>query len=203
MTMNEVEKMLCGRLYDPSMDELPEMRARAHDLCREYNTCSETDPERGIILKKLLPHAADGVFLQGPIQFDYGKFTEIGENTYANFHFTCLDCAPVKIGKNVFMGPNVSILTPVHPLRYQERNMFRKEDGTITDHEYARPVTIGDNCWIAGNVTICGGVTIGNGCVIGGGSVVTRDIPDNTLAVGTPCRVIREITEADRMDQNL
>ena len=126
--------------------------------------------------------------------------TSIGANSYANFNFTCVDCCPVTIGANVFMGPNVSLLTPMHPLRWQDRNQYQKQNGTLTDKEYARPITIGDNCWIAGNVTICGGVTIGEGCVIGAGSVVTRDIPANSLAVGVPCRVIREITEEDALE---
>lgn len=198
--MTEKEKMLSGQLYDPLLDGLPELRQKAHDACREFNSLSETDNRRYEILKKIVPNMADGVYFQGPIQFDYGCFTKIGENSYANFNFTCLDCAPVTIGKNVFFGPNVSILTPVHPLRFQDRNMYQKPDGTFTDREYAKPITIGDNCWIAGNVTICGGVKIGSGCVIGAGSVVTKDIPENTLAVGVPCKTIREITEKDKMN---
>ena len=159
----------------------------------------ETDEERReSILSELLPRRGDNVYLQGPIQFDYGCFTEIGERTFANFNFTVLDCCPVKIGRDVFIGPNVSLLTPVHPLRWQERNLYRKEDGTWTDQEYARPITIADNCWISGNVTICGGVTIGEGSVIGAGSVVTRDIPPNVFAAGVPCKVIRPITDADK-----
>ncbi len=197
--MSEKEKMLSGKLYDPSMEDLPILRATAHDICREYNSLSETEPKRQELIQKLLPNAEKNVYFQGPIQFDYGVFTKIGENSYANFNFTCLDCAPVTIGKNVFFGPNVSILTPVHPLRFQERNAFQKEDGNFTDLEYAKPITIGDNCWIAGNVTICGGVKIGSGSVIGAGSVVTRDIPENTIAVGVPCKPIREITEKDSL----
>lgn len=197
--MNEKEKMLAGLLYDPARDGLPEMRKKAHDLVREYNALSESDPRREEILRELIPDAGEGTALIGPIQFDYGCFTKMGRNTFANFNFTCIDCAPVTIGNDVFFGPNVSILTPVHPLRYQERNVFTAEDGVVTDLEYARPITIGDNCWIAGNVTICGGVTIGSGSVIGAGSVVTHDIPANTLAVGIPCRPLREITERDAM----
>jgi maltose O-acetyltransferase len=103
----------------------------------------------------------------------------------------------VTIGDNVFFGPNVSLLTPVHPLRFQDRNQYQNEKGMMTDKEYAKPIVIGSNCWIAGNVTVCGGVKIGQGSVIGAGSVVTRDIPDNVIAAGVPCRVIREITAED------
>ena len=200
---NEEDRMLAGALYDPAKDGLPERRARAHDLCREFNMLSETEERREEILRELLPHAGKNLFIYGPMIFDYGEFTSFGDNVFVNFNFTCIDCAPVTIGNDVFFGPNVSILTPVHPMRWQERNVFRNAEGDISDLEYAKPITIGDNCWIAGNVTICGGVTIGNGCVIGAGSVVTRDIPDNTFAAGVPCRPIREITEKDKMDPDM
>ena len=199
--MTEKEKMLAGEIYDPSDRELMELRAKAHRLSADYNLTVETEAEkRNGILDELVPDHGPGVYLQGPVQFDYGCFTTIGANTYANFNFTCLDCCPVTIGSNVFFGPNVSILTPMHPLRWQDRNQYPKEDGTMTDREYAMPISIGDNCWIAGNVTICGGVSIGAGAVIGAGSVVTRDIPSGVIAAGVPCRVIREITEADSIE---
>lgn len=198
--MTEREKMLAGQLYDPNDKELLDQRAKAHRLSWEYNNTMETDEDkRKELLKELIPDSEEGVYLQGPVQFDYGCNTTIGKNSYANFNLTVLDTCPVRIGANVFMGPNVSLLTPLHPLRWQERNLYQKEDGTWTDREYGKPITIGDNCWFGGNVTVCGGVTIGEGCVIGAGSVVTRDIPANSLAAGNPCRVIRKITEADRM----
>ena len=195
--MTEREKMIAGSVYDPSDDELIRLRQNAHRLSKEYNDCFETDEKREKILAELIPNKGKNVYLQGPVQFDYGCFTEIGENSYANFNFTCLDCAPAKIGCNVFMGPNVSLLTPMHPFRYQERNIKFRQDGTAYDDEYAKPITIGDNCWLASNVVVTGGVTIGEGCVIGAGSVVTKDIPPHSLAVGNPCKVIRQITEAD------
>lgn len=199
--MTEKEKMLSGLLYDPSDEELVELREKAHALSKAYNDTVETqEEERDAIMSKLLPNLGENAYLMGPVQFDYGCFTTIGEKSFVNFNFTCLDCAPVTIGANVFMGPNVSILTPMHPLRWQERNLYQKPDGTWTDREYARPITIGDNCWISGNVTICGGVTIGEGSVIGAGSVVTRDIPANVVAAGVPCRVIRPITDEDRLE---
>lgn len=193
--MTEKEKMLAGQLYDPTDPELVALREKAHILSKKYNDTVETqEDERDGIMRELLPGLGENAYLQGPVQFDYGCFTSFGENSYVNFNFTCLDCAPVTIGANVFMGPNVSLLTPVHPLRWQDRNLYVKPDWSMTDREYAKPITIEDNCWIAGNVTVCGGVTIG------AGSVVTRDIPAGVIAAGVPCRVIREITDADRME---
>ena len=202
--MTEREKMLSGQLYDPNDEELIGLRVKAHRLSRDYNLTLETEEEkRRAILSELLPNRGEGSYIQGPVQIDYGCFTSIGKNSYANFNLTILDTCPVRIGDNVFMGPNVCILTAIHPLRWQERNLYRREDGVLTDQEYGKPITIENNCWIAGNVTICGGVTIGEGCVIGAGSVVTRDIPSNSLAVGNPCRVIREISENDRMSADM
>lgn len=200
--MTEKEKMLAGKLYDSSDKELVELRENAHKLSLEYNKCLETDNRREEILNQLLPNRGEGVYLQGPIQFDYGKFTEIGKNSYFNFNFTCLDCAQVTIGDNVFVGPNVSLLTPIHPLRYQERNPFIKNDGNLAVKEYAKPIVIEDNCWLAGNVTVCGGVNIGEGSVIAAGSVVTKDIPAGVLAAGVPCKVIRKISEEDSLENS-
>ena len=202
--MTEREKMLAGMIYDPSDEELQALRTAAHNLCYAYNRLDEGDGKRKEILDKLLPNG-NGVYLQGPIYFDYGAFTTFGKNCYANFNLTVLDCCPVTIGDNVFIGTGVSIVTPVHPLLPAERNMYKKEGGVWTDKEYAKPITIGSNCWIASNVTICGGVTVGDGSVIGAGSVVTRDVPSGVFAAGNPCRVIRKITEKDSiyLKQNL
>lgn len=193
--MTEKEKMLDGMIYDPSDDELQKLRTSAHNLCCDYNNLYETDEKRKEIIDKLIPQN-NGVYLQGPIFFDYGAFTTFGKRCFANFNFTVLDCAPVTIGDNVFFGPNVSIYTPMHPFLAEERNMYFDGD-KLTDKEYAKPITICSDCWIAGNVTICGGVTVNKGCVIGAGSVVTSDIPENSLAAGVPCRVIRKITKDD------
>lgn len=196
--MTEKEKMLAGKIYDPTDEELVSLRMKAHKLSQQYNNTFEDEAaDRKKILDELLPCRGKGTYLQGPVYFDYGIFTTMGENCYANFNFTVLDTCPVSIGDNVFFGPNCTIATPVHPFRWQERNIKYKEDGTAYDDEYGKPVKIGSNCWIASNVVIAGGVNIGEGCVIGAGSVVTRDIPANSLAVGNPCRVIRSITEED------
>ena len=200
--MTEKEKMLNGYLYDVFTEDLPEMRSRCHRLCLEYNQIPDTETEkRNALLKEILPVLNEGVYLQGPIQFDFGKNLYIGKNSYANFNFVVLDSCPVNIGNNVFMGVNVTLVTALHPLHYLDRNMFfNKEKDYMTDNEYAAPITIEDNCWIASNVIICGGVTIGEGSVIGAGSVVLKDIPKNSLAVGNPCKVIRQINESDRVN---
>ncbi len=188
-----IDKMLSGELYDPNDKELQALRKKCHDLCREYNALSEDNPRRFEILEEMGMNLGENVFLQGPIFFDYGRFITIGDNTYANFNLTILDVCPVHIGSNVFIGTGVSILTPLHPMKYQERNQYRSEEGYMTDREYGKPITIEDNCWVASNVTILPGVTIGEGSVIGAGSVVTRSIPKNSFAAGNPCRVIKKI----------
>lgn len=200
--MTEHEKMLAGHLiYDPFTEGMPEERARAHYLCKLYNDTLDTETEkREVILDELMPNKGENVYLQGPIYFDFGTNISMGDNSYANFNFTVLDEGRVTIGKSVFIGPSVVLATAIHPLCYQDRNSFMNEKtGVVTNLEYTAPITIEDNCWIAANVTICGGVTIGEGCVIGAGSVVVKDIPPNSLAVGNPCRVIRQITDADRL----
>jgi len=195
--MSEKEKMLAGKIYDPTDEELTILRTKAHRLSQHYNTLFEDDDLRNTIIDELIPSKGEGLYLQGPIYFDYGIFTSFGKNCYANFNFTVLDVCPVNIGSNVFFGPNCSLMTPLHPLRWQERNIKFKDDKTAYDDEYAKPINIGDNCWISANVVITGGVTIGEGCVIGAGSVVTKDIPANSLAAGNPCKVIRDINEKD------
>lgn len=199
--MTEHEKMLAGKIYDPFSEGMAGERAKAHRLCKLYNDTFETDVEkRKELLAQLIPDCGENVYLQGPIYFDFGTNTSIGKDSFANVNFTVLDEGRVSIGSSVFIGPNVSLLTAIHPLCWQDRNSFYNEKtGNVTNLEYTGAITIGDNCWIASNVTVCGGVTIGEGCVIGAGSVVTKDIPANSLAAGNPCRVIRSITEADRL----
>ncbi len=199
--MNENEKMLAGKLYDPSRDGLEQKRAKAHKLCTMYNATFETETEkRAAIIRELLPNASEDCYIQGPIYCDYGENIHIGTGFYANFNFNALDCCPIRIGNNVFLGPNVTIVTPVHPLLPKDRNMRKRPDGAMYDLEYAKPIEIGDDCWLASNVTVIGGVKIGKGSVIGAGSVVTRDIPENSLAVGNPARVVRKITDSDAIE---
>ena len=193
------KKMLAGKAYRPDSKELSQLRARAHDLCTEYNGLMENDSRREKIIDELFTDHKKGVYIQGPMRIDYGKFTHLGENFYANFNLTILDTCPVTIGNNVLIGPNCTIATPLHPLLASQRNAKIQNDGKFSTIEYGAPVEIGDNCWLASNVTVTSGVTIGAGCVIGAGAVVTNNIPENSLVLGVPGKVVRTITEADRI----
>ena len=198
--MREEEKILAGELFCPATPELQAIKLRTHNLNLDYNQTYQHETEkRARILGEMLGAIGEGTFLQGPIFFHYGRHTRIGAHVFINFNLTVQDDAPVEIGDHCDFGPNVTIVTPVHPMRAAERLRMRDENGVEKHLCYARPVKIGSNCWLGAGVTVCPGVTIGDGCVIGAGSVVTRDIPANSFAAGVPCRVIREITEADSM----
>ena len=175
--MTEKEKMLSGELYDPTDKELEQLRLNARKLARKCNSTDEDQPEeQAQILQELLPKTEELPYLQAPVYFDYGCNTFFGKLSSAHFNFTCLYVCEIHIGDNVMIGPNVTLATPMHPLLLEERNIRKREDGSFQNLEYAKPITIKDNCWLASNVVVCGGVTIGEGCVIGAGSVVTRDI---------------------------
>ncbi len=141
------------------------------------------------VVKELLGKTDGAVMINPPFYCDYGSHIEVGKNFFANYNCTILDVAKVKIGDNCQLAPNVAIYTAGHPIYPSTRN---------SAYEYGKAVTIGDNCWIGGNSVICPGVHIGDNVVIGAGSVVTKDIPDWSLAAGNPCRVLRKITEEDR-----
>ena len=142
----QLERMLAGKLYDPSDAELAALRLKAHKLSRQYNNTDEDEEKlRAEILRQLTPNAKSGLFLQGPVYFDYGVFTSFGRNCYANFNFTVLDCCPVTIGDDVFFGPNCSLLTPMHSFLSAERNIYTRPDGSAYDLEYAKPISIGSN----------------------------------------------------------
>lgn len=189
-----------GMMYWASEDWRVEIKKRTHMLSQKYNTLTEYQPEaRREILRQILGELKEGTSFQGPITFHYGVHTKIGHHCFFNFNFTCQDDCEVTIGDNCDFGPNVTIVTPIHPMIASERKALRCPDGSEKRLCYAKPVHIGNRCWICANVTILPGVTIGDGCVIGAGSVVTRSIPANSFAAGNPCRVIRTITEADSM----
>lgn len=188
--MTEKEKMLAGKPYLAFGEELSNERQHAKVLNYELNQLHPLDLEkRQDILKQLLGKTGETFYVEPPFRCDYGYNIEIGENFYSNYNCTILDCAKVTIGNNVMFAPNVSLFTAGHPIHSEPRN-----EGI----EYAFPITIGDNVWIGGNVVVNPGVSIGENCVIGSGSVVTKDIPANSIAVGNPCRVIKEITDEDK-----
>ena len=193
----EEDRIFAGKLFDARRDELKAIKHIAHECCRHYNTLDEWDATRNDIIRKFIGGVGKNFYFQGPIQFNYGTHTFIGDNFFANFNLLVMDDGKVTIGDNVMIGPNVSILASNHPLIADERLRLTYPDGHKSMSEFARGITIGDDVWIAAGVSIIDGVTIGKGAVIGAGSVVTRDIPAGCLALGNPARPIRKITEAD------
>ena len=184
--MSEKEKMLAGEVYDANYDkELIKERENAKELCYDYNNLKPSKiEERRELLKKLLGKTKENFLIEQPFVCDYGYNIEIGENFYANHNLTILDANKVKFGDNVFIAPNCGFYTAGHPLDAETRNKGL---------EYAKPIEIGNNVWIGGNVIVLPGVKIGDNAVIGAGSVVNKDIPANVVAVGNPCKVIKEI----------
>jgi len=199
--MQEEEKIKAGILFCPADPELKAIKRKTHNLNVDYNNTHEDEVEkRTAILSEIIGEFGEGGAIQGPIAFHYGKHTKIGKKFFGNFNLTIQDDAEVTIGDNCDFGPNVTIVTPVHPMVASERKELLTANGEKRHLCYAKPVHIGNNCWFGASVTVCPGVTIGDNCVIGAGSVVTRDVPANSFAAGVPCRVIREITDADSME---
>lgn len=180
-----------GLLYDVFEQELTDIKDRTYGLVSELSRASHFDTEYVMsLVRKIVAKIGQDSYIVPPFRCDYGDHVFIGNNTYINYNCCFLDSAKVTIGDYVYMGPNCNIFTPCHPIHYE----LRKEKVT----EYALPVTVGSHSWIGGDVVITPGVTIGENCVIGAGSVVTKDIPDNSIAVGNPCKVIRQISDKDR-----
>lgn len=185
--MNEREKMLRGEQYNAGLDGLGEDRIEVKDKCFEYNLLKPSDVlKRKELMKRILGKIGENFSIEQPFMCDYGYNIEIGENFFSNHNLIILDCAKVSIGDNVFIAPNCGFYTAGHPLDYKIRN-----EGL----EFAKPIKIGNNVWIGGNVVVLPGVTIGDNSVIGAGSVVNKDIPANVVATGNPCRVLREINK--------
>lgn len=184
--MTEKEKMLAGELYNANdNEELEKEREKAKDICFAYNQIKPSNREaKKEIIRKLFGKTKENFLIEQPFMCDYGYNIEIGENFYANHNLIILDGNKVSFGDNVFIAPNCGFYTAGHPLDYKQRNQGL---------EYAKPIRVGNNVWIGGNVVVLPGVTIGDNCVIGAGSIVTKDIPENTVAVGNPCKVIKTI----------
>lgn len=180
-----------GLLYDVFEQELTDIKDKTYGLVSELSRASHFDTEYVMsLVRKIVAKIGQDSYIVPPFRCDYGDHVFIGNNTYINYNCCFLDSAKVTIGDYVYMGPNCNIFTPCHPIHHE----LRKEKVT----EYALPVTVGSHSWIGGDVVITPGVTIGENCVIGAGSVVTKDIPDNSIAVGNPCKVIRQINDKDR-----
>ncbi len=188
--MTEKEKMQKQMLYDANNDrELLDERVKAKELCYDYNQLRPSDEEgQQKLIKQLLGKTKGAFCIIAPFWCDYGYNIEIGENFFANHNTVILDGAKVTFGDNVFIAPDCGFHTAGHPIDFERRNQGL---------EYAYPITVGDNVWIGAGVQVMPGVTIGSNVVIGGGSVVVKDIPDNSVAVGNPCKVIRTLTAAE------
>ncbi len=183
--MTEEEKMLAGELYNAEDPALAALRRRCKELCHACNQLSPVQTEqRTALLRQILGRTGEQFHIEPAFWCDYGKNITLGEHFYANHGCVILDCAPVVFGDHVFVAPNCGFYTAGHPLDSKTRN---------SGLEYARPITVGSDVWIGGNVTVLPGVTIGSNVVIGAGSVVTRDIPDNVVAVGNPCHPVKDL----------
>ena len=187
--MTERQKMLAGEMYDPLDSELVSGRERARDLCQALNATREAQQEeRRRLLRDLFGTGGESVWMQPPFFCDYGANIELGERVFFNFNCIVLDVCRVRVGDYTLFGPAVQIYTAMHPLDAEER---RRE-------EFGKPVEIGADVWVGGGAIILPGVRIGARAVIGAGSVVTRDIPDDVVAAGNPCRVIRRLDQGER-----
>lgn len=178
------QRMLRGELYRDNDPELVAERRKAQGLLDEFNATGADEPDRRTeILDALLGRLGAGSWIMPRLQCDYGHLIEIGTNSFLNYDAILLDCAPIRIGDDVSIGPRAQLLTALHPMEDHEARRQRWES--------AAPITIGDNVWFGGGVIVCPGVTVGANTVVGAGSVVTRDLPDQVFAAGNPCRVIR------------
>ncbi|RCU51476.1 MULTISPECIES: sugar O-acetyltransferase [Corallincola] len=184
--MSELEKMLSGDIYDPSDEVLTMLRAEAREITARYNVTPRRDlAARTKLLAQLLGGIGGEIKIEPHFNCDYGQHIFVGNNFYMNFGCVILDCAEVRIGDNCFIGPQVGIYTACHPLDPIERNK---------GIEFAKPITIGDSCWIGGHATINPGVRLGDNVVVGSGAVVTKNFPDNVVVAGNPARVIKALT---------
>lgn len=188
--MTQKERMESGKVYFCNDEELMREQMECLELLYDFNQTRPAEKEkRSALLKRFFAEAGENLYIEPPLHANWGRNTHIGKNVYANFNLTLVDDADIYIGDSVMFGPNVVVATAGHPV---EPGLRRKVA------QYNIPVHIGDNVWIGAGAVILPGVHIGENSVIGGGSVVTKDIPANVVAVGNPCRVLREIGLRDR-----
>ncbi len=182
---SEKEKMLGGELYNPLDPQLSAERRRARLLLKTLNdTNDDQQEERNRVINELIPATGQGILIEPPFYCDYGSNIILGNNVFFNFNCVVLDVVPVIIGSGVLFGPAVQIYTATHPLSVKERKLGL---------ELGKQIVIGDDVWVGGGTIICPGVLIGARSVIGAGSVVTKNIEEGVIAVGNPCRIIREV----------
>ena len=193
--------MIEGKLYNSASKDIFWQHAKGMYLTQKLNKCPIWNtPRQKRILNRLIPSSkGKSMWVFTPFYCEYGVNIHVGNDVFFNYNCTLLDISPITLEDGVWLGANVTIATPCHPLIADERINRDYPDG-YHDLEYSKPVRIQKNAWIASNVVICGGVTIGEGAIVGAGSVVTRDIPAGCIAVGNPCRVLRQIDENDRID---
>ena len=189
--MTEKEKLHSGDLYFPGDPDILKDQRIWQDMLMEYNSIPHSrQPERDALLKKMFAEVGEGCYVESPFQANMGgMFVHFGKNIYANFNLMLVDDTHIYVGDNTMFGPGVTIATGGHPIDPELR-----EKGL----QFNMPVRIGKNCWLGAGAIVMPGVTIGDNVVVGAGSVVTRDIPSGVVAVGNPCRVLREIGEKDR-----
>lgn len=191
--MTEKEKLQAGELYNGNDRELVNDRAAVKKLCMEFNAAVYNDyQKKARLLDRILAFKGENTWIEPNFFCDYGYNIFIGDNFYANHNLVILDCAEVSFGNNVFIGPNCGFYTAGHPVDAPTRN---------SGLEYAKPIKVGNDVWIGGNVCVMPGVTIGDNVVIGAGSVVTKDIPSGVVAVGNPCAPLRKISEGDKPEK--
>ncbi|MCI7458098.1 sugar O-acetyltransferase [Actinomyces urogenitalis] len=186
-----------GLLFDAAWPGYRPMKARAHDLCRRYNALDELDPQRQEVIPQIFAEIGEGFYVRGPIQVNCGVHTRIGARFFANFNVTILDDVPVAIGDDVQLAPGVMLIAGTHPLLAQERHHLTYPDGHVGGAEYGDPITIGNRVWLGAGVIVLPGVTIGDDVVVGAGSIVTHGLPSGWLAVGSPARAVRPLSDAD------
>ncbi|MGI3450430.1 galactoside O-acetyltransferase [Citrobacter freundii] len=190
MSMSIRDRIKAGKLFTDMGEGLPQERLRGKELMYEFNHTRPSEiKKRERLIREMFATVGENAWIEPPIYFSYGRNIHIGKNFYANFNFTIVDDYTVTIGDNVLIAPNVTITVTGHPVHHELRK---------SGEMFSFPVTLGNNVWIGSNVVINPGITIGDNSVIGAGSVVTKDIPPDVVAVGVPCRVIRNIGERDR-----
>lgn len=199
--IGEWDRMVSGKLYDSGSEDIVGRHMRGMSLCDKFNRIPvKRAKKKQRVLEKLIPSAkGKNLAVFAPFYCEYGENIHVGNGCFANYNCVFLDVSPITLGDQVWIGANVTLATPNHPLLSDERLVKEYPDG-IHDLEFSDPITIGDGCWVCSGVTVCGGVTIGKGSVIAAGSVVTKDIPEGCIAAGVPAKVIRSLDEGDRMN---